>query len=116
MYQSISLKERPDIARIVKAVDPKYRKQKATLHRGATRVTPTGTSWSGGSISHYTHVTKHLATRHVPSPTAPREFGGGEPQPFEIPEGEAVVVTGTFCGKKAYAAVYINDGYEAGDD
>lgn len=106
---TINLRERPDIAKIIKRAFPKYRKQKATLIEHRAEVTPTGTYWDGGSVTHYVHVTQHGAVRRVPAPTAPPQFGGGEVKTFNIPHFDAVVSCGTFCGKPSYATVYLNN-------
>ena len=108
-YVTVKLKERPDIARIIRAALPKYRKHTATLYEHHTEVTPTGTYWDGGSVTTYYHVTQRGSVRHVPAPSAPPQFGGGEIKTFAIPHSDAVVSAGTFRGKPSFATVYLNN-------
>lgn len=113
MSNIVTLKERPDIQKIIRAVAPKYRKHKAVLDEHTKGVYPTGTYWDGGSVSSYFHVKVSKLGGYlvspVPAPTAPPQFGGGEPKPFAIPAGDAVVKLGTFRGKPSYATVYLNN-------
>ncbi len=67
-YVSVNLKERPDIARIIRAAIPNDRKHTATLYEHQTEVTPNGTYWDGGSVSFYVHITRTGGARPVPSP------------------------------------------------
>lgn len=115
-YETITLKEHPDIARLIRAAAPKYRKHKATVEY-VDHVTPYGTYWSGGSCNSYWHVRASTMGGYivgpVPGPTAPPQFGGGEAKRFDIPEGDAVIKLGTFCGRPATAHVYINNQEES---
>ena len=104
--ETITLKEYPEIKAVIQRVGS-YRKLKAFLSI-TDRVTPHGTYWDGGSRSCYFHIRKDGVVHVVPAPTAPPQFGGGEPQRFNIPAGDYVVCTGTFRGKTAFAHVYHN--------
>ena len=104
--ETITLKDNPIYLNAVRNV-ANYRKHKALLTI-TDRVTPTGTYWDGGSRSAYTHVTKNGAVRPLPTPVAPKQFGGSDPVTFNIPIGDYVIVTGTFCGKTATAHIYHN--------
>ena len=101
---SIKLKDYPEFRDVVRAVSPGYRKHGALLTHTDT-VTPNGTYWDGGTISHY-YCFDHGRVYPVPAPTAPPQFGGGKPEAFKIPPGAFVVSVGTFCGKPATAHIY----------
>lgn len=103
----VNLKEHPEILRAIRAADPTYRKQKATIVV-SPRVEIQGTYWDGGSRSTYSAV--DLTTgRMVPSPQYnPPQFGGPSEAPtVELPEGVVMVRTGIFCGRTAAASVYV---------
>jgi hypothetical protein len=105
--ETITLKDRPDLQKIVKMVDPKCRKAKAFLHR-RNEVALSGTYWDGGSRSSYYLV--NLATNEVTAAgrDAPVQFGGPRVDPVQkIEVGFAVVELGTFCGKPATPAIYL---------
>lgn len=108
MSQRIKLSESPEIARIVRAADPSYRKHEAAVYISDT-VRLSGTYWDGGSRSTYHAV--NLATRKVSAAPQydPPQFGGPPVDPVvPLPAGASIVRTGTFCGKPATAAVYLN--------
>lgn len=107
-HQIVDLKDHPELIRVIRAVDPKYRKHKAIVHVAA-KVALSGTYWDGGSRSSYAAV--NLTTLAVGSAGgyAPPQFGGPRTDPeVDLPEGAVIVRTGTFCGKQAAATVFIN--------
>lgn len=108
MTQIINLSEHPEVLRIIRAVDPKYRKHKAIIVVTET-VSISGTYWDGGSRSSYAAVNmKTLVVGNAPSYNPP-QFGGPQAAPrTKIPEGAAIVQVGVFCGKTATATVYIS--------
>ena len=75
--QTVTLKQHPEILRVIRAADPTYRKTKAFIYTRES-VTLHGTYWDGGSRSTYTAV--ELATgRNKGAPQyAPPQFGGPE--------------------------------------
>jgi hypothetical protein len=85
----------------IAALFPGYRKRKVVLKEG-TAVTLYGLNWDGGSRSEYTLV--DLNTRVVlpigDNMTAPWD-NKDEGRRVTINPGQAVVQTGTFCGKPA---------------
>jgi len=106
--ETVTLKQHPEILRVIRAAAPDYRKQQAYLIV-CERVTLSDTYWDGGSRSEYAAV--NLTTgRHAGAPQyAPPQFGGPRTAPeVDLPAGVAIVRTGTFCGKPATAAVYVN--------
>lgn len=105
---TVDLKTAPEIIRVIRAVDPSYRKHKAIL-RVCESVTLSGTYWDGGSRSSYAAVDL-LTGRNKGAPQYnPPQFGGPKTDPcVSIPEGVAIVQTGVFCGKTATAFVYLN--------
>jgi len=105
MSTIITLKEHPAIQNAVRVAAPKYRKHKAIVVQ-ADQYTNHGSYWDGGSYTSAWFVrASHSAP--VPGPTAPPQFGGGDPVTVDVPEGGYIVVHGTFCGKTATATVYI---------
>lgn len=108
MSKSIDVKSAPELLRVVRAVDPKYRKHKVILCV-YEQVTLSGTYWDGGSRSSYTAV--DIKTGRVgPAPQYnPPQFGGPVEAPrVDIPDGVAIVETGFFCGKPKTATVFVN--------
>lgn len=106
--KTIKLKEYPEILRIVRAADSSYKKHDAIVVT-TDSLELTGTYWDGGSRSSYTAV--DLATcRSKGAPQYdPPQFGGPRVAPtVVIPDGVAIVRTGTFCGRTAVAFVYVN--------
>lgn len=104
----VTLKTAPELARLIKAAAPDYRKREAVLMARDT-VTISGTYWDGGSRSTY-HAVDLATLRQLPAPQYnPPQFGGPATDPtVNIPEGAAIVCTGIFQGKPATARVYIN--------
>lgn len=105
--ETITLKDRPDLQKIVKMVDGKCRKAKAFLHR-RNEVTLSGTYWDSGSRSQYYLVNLNSGTVTPCASFAPVQFGGPrEDRVQKIEPGFAVVETGTFCGKPATPSIYL---------
>ena len=107
MFQKLSLKDHPEVRRVIQAAAPQYRKREVYFNVEET-VALTGTYWSEGS--HYSYHAIELTTgRTVAAPQFdPPQFGGPRVTPrVAIPEGIAIVRTGTFCGKPATASIYI---------
>jgi hypothetical protein len=106
--QTLLINQVPEIARLIRAVAPSYRKKSVRVSVRES-VTLHGTYWDGGSRSVYSAV--EIATgRHVSAPNyAPAAFGGPQSAPVvAIPEGVAIVETGVFMGKPSTACVYLN--------
>jgi hypothetical protein len=104
----ILLSQHPEIARVIRSVDPKYRKHKAII-AGAERVTLSGTYWDGGSRSSYTAVNLETGLSIDAPQYSPPQFGGPKVDPVvELPEGVVIVRTGIFCGKTETAKVFVN--------
>lgn len=106
--ETVTLREHPEITRVVRAADPGYRKHKA-FFKVAERLTLHGTYWSGGSRSTY-HAVRLTDGFSLGAPQYnPPGFGGpAKPPSVEVPVGVAIVETGFFCGKVATASVTIN--------
>jgi hypothetical protein len=107
-YLTVKLSESPEIARLIRAADPTYRKRDASI-RVTNSVCISGTYWDGGSRSSYHAV--NLSNRKVSSAPqyAPPQFGGpAADHTVTLPAGAAIVRTGVFCGKPATAAVFLN--------
>ena len=107
MYR-VTLRTAPEIARIIKAADPNYRKREASILARET-VAISATYWDEGSRSTY-HAVELATLRQLPAPHYnPPQFGGPATDPtVAIPEGVAIVCTGVFQGKTATARVYVN--------
>lgn len=104
----LKLKAHPELIRIIRAADPSYRKHDCILHPTET-VTLSGTYWSGGSRSTYTAVNIATGMSSGAPQYNPPQFGGPQSDPqVSVPEGIAIVKTGTFCGKTAAATIYLN--------
>ena len=103
-----ALKSAPELARVIRAADPTYRKREACLLVRET-VRLSGTYWDGGSRDTY-HAIDLRTLRALPAPQYnPPQFGGPATDPVvEVPEGVAIVKTGIFMGKVATATVYIH--------
>jgi hypothetical protein len=103
----VILKDRPDLQKIVKMVDYKFRKAKAYLHR-RNEVTLSGTYWDGGSRSKYYLVDLHGGAVSECAGVAPAQFGGPRVDPVQrVEPGFAVVEMGTFCGKPSTPSIYL---------
>lgn len=102
------LKDFPELLRIIHAVDPEYRKHNVIVNV-VERMALGGTYWSGGSRVAYTAVNLLTMQSSGAPQFSPPQFGGPATDPVvAVPEGVAIVSTGTFCGKKATASVYLN--------
>ena len=104
----IELKHHPELLRVIRAADGRYKKHKAFFSVSET-ATLGGTYWDGGSRSTYTAV-DILSGRSKGAPQyAPAASGGPRQAPtVSIPPGVAIVETGYSCGKVATASVTIN--------
>ena len=106
--QTVTLKDAPEIARLVKAAAPDYRKRQAFIFI-SDDVSLSNTYWDGGSRSTYTAVNLETLRASTAEQFAPPQFGGPRVAPkVKIPDGACIVETGTFCGKPATASVYLN--------
>jgi len=125
MYQSIELRQAPEVKRLVLAAFPSYRKLRASIAAfpGCVNI---NSYWDGGSRSEFalvelaTMVRKPLPTRTHPFfEVAARGMANQESEVLKVdhvgnvslkvlPEGFALVEAGTFCGKPATAHVYLN--------
>lgn len=104
----LTLKDHPELLKIIKAVAPDYRKHKCFLYI-AESIELQGTYWDGGSRSSYSAVNLKTFQSGNAQQYAPPQFGGPVDTPrCEIPENVAIVSTGTFCGKTATASITLN--------
>lgn len=107
-YQAVKLSDSPEIARLIRAVDPTYKKHNASVWVCDT-VTLSGTYWDGGSRNTYHAINIHTRKVGAAPQYNPPQFGGpSEDLTVLVPAGAAIVRTGIFCGKTATAAVYLN--------
>jgi len=108
MFLRLKLKDHQEIKRLILAADRSYKKHDASF-RSVESVTLSGTYWDGGSRSTY-HAVRLSDGYCLGAPQYnPPQFGGPQTDPHvEIPQGVAIVETGTFCGKTATACVYCN--------
>lgn len=104
MLNTITLKEHPELLRIVRKVSPKYRKHKAFLSE-ASSITNHGSYWDGGSRKSVWLVNSQGFVSAVPGPTAPSQFGGGGSITTPLPRGSYAVEVGVFRGKTATATI-----------
>jgi len=80
---------------------PSYRKRKVVLYEGNS-VSLTGLNWDGGSRSDYTLVDLNTrATVTIGDHMSPPWNNKDEGRKFDLKPGQAIVRTGTFCGKQA---------------
>ena len=100
MSKIITLKENPELLRVVRLAEPRYRKHKA-IYSEQKRFTVHGSYWSGGSKESSCIVTPTGKVQHIVMGTAPPHFGGAGPIIIDIPAGHYIVTTGIFCGKTA---------------
>lgn len=106
--QTIELAKYPDIARVIRAADPSYRKKNAFVSV-REKVSLDGTFWDGGSRSTYTAVNLATFASAGAPHYSPPQFGGPRVTPeVPVPEGFVIVETGIFCGKTATAHVSVN--------
>lgn len=126
--QTVELRSRPDISRIVRAAFPQYRKRSAFVSEFGDRGKTINSYWDGGSRDVYALV--NLSTMKTqPLPTASHPFfdvaragmTGGDSEFVHVdhagnitlkvlPPGFALVQGGTFMGKDATAHVYFPKG------
>lgn len=104
----INLASEPNFSKIIKRVEPGYKKREAAFSVRDT-ITLEGTYWDGGSRSTYTAINLQTLQTSAAEQFAPPQFGGPRHAPaVTIPDGVAIVETGIFCGKPATARVYVN--------
>jgi hypothetical protein len=104
----IELKTAPELLRVIRAVDPSYRKRNAVVHIAETCELH-GTYWDGGSRNSYTAVDLTTFRNRGAPQYDPPQFGGPRATPVvDIPPGVVIVCTGIFCGKKKAASVYVH--------
>ena len=124
----VNLKATPEVARIVKAAFPDYRKREAVVETFSEHGEQINSYWDEGSKSIFALV--DIATmqkKSLPTSTHPffdvigRGIGKGENAILSvdrvgnitlkrIPDGLALVEAGWFCGKPVTARVYVNAG------
>lgn len=99
----------PEIAAIVKATFPDYRKRKVRLYADDV-ITLHGLNWSGGSRAEYRACT--VQGRFVGSTERYAQMhpmnNVAEGATLPVPPGIAVVEGGTFCGKTATLRITVN--------
>ena len=108
MFQTIELKQHPEIRAVVQAAFPTYKKHKAYLSV-TTEVRLSGTYWDGGT--RHTYVAVNLATKRSQGAPQynPPQFGGPQTTPVvTLPEGVVIVEGGIFCGKPATAHLHVH--------
>jgi hypothetical protein len=124
MLQTINLKQHPEVAAIIKAAFPSYKKHNAFLREFCP--TNINSYWDGGSKDYFALVDLDTM-RAVPMPSsthpfyevASRGLANKETQVIEsdhvgnltlkvLPENYALVSCGTFCGKPATASIKVN--------
>ena len=104
----VVIKDNPELLRVIRAVDSVYRKPKCIVNV-ATDCTLQGTYCDGGSRSTYTAVNLSDMRSSGAPQYAPAQYGGPMNDPrVDIPVGVVIVRTGTFCGKKATATIYMH--------
>lgn len=87
MFNIVNLKDHPEVLRIIRFADPKYRKHKGIV-AVAKEVELDGTYWDGGSRSSYTAVNMETGVCKTAQGYAPPQFGGPRQAPrVAIPEG-----------------------------
>ena len=104
----VEVKQHPRLAAWIKRAMPSYRKHKVIVSR-VTSVTLDGGYWDDGSRSVWSQ--HGIDGNNLPAlryPTAPVQFGGGQPPQFTIPAGTIVADCGTFCGKQATLSLHGN--------
>lgn len=70
-------------------------------------VTLHGGYWDGGSRSEYWGMLKSGTRVTLNYPTAPPQFGGGQPPSVMPTDDMAIVQGGVFCGKESFLTVYV---------
>lgn len=109
MDRAIQLKDFPEVRRLIQAADPSYKRHTAMVFV-RDRITLNDTFWDSGT--RYTYTAVHILTKRAGGAPQydPPQFGGPREAPtVSIPEGVAIVKTGTFCGKTAEAYVYVQE-------
>jgi len=102
--------KKPEIAAIVRATFPSYRRKKVYL-RVVESVTFSDLNWSGGTRSEYRactldgQLTGSMDKYHTLAPWDPRQVEGAT---VPLPQGHVVVRGGHFCGKESLLALYVH--------
>jgi hypothetical protein len=105
--ETVTLKDRPDLLKIIKAVDPKFRKHRAFLHV-RNEVSMHGTFWDEGSRSSYFLVNTATGSVTAMPHHAPPQFGGPRETPtYKLAPGQAMVEMGVFCGRPTTPGIYL---------
>ena len=124
MYQSITLKQAPEVKRLIVAAFPSYRKLRGTV--ATFHAINVNSYWDGGSKDEYA-IVDIVSGQRVAVPTAGHPYfdtaargianiGNGAIEVDRVgnvvlkllPRGMALVRCGVFCGKPATACVYVN--------
>jgi len=109
MHTEITLQSAPEVARIVRAAFPNYRRHTAVILT-SEKCTLHNTFWDGGTRYEYVAVDLGTGTAKGAPHYNPPQFGGPRiPPVVDIPEGVVIVQGGTFCGKVARVHIYIRD-------
>lgn len=106
MFETVELKNFPELKKALKLADPSYTKRRAFVVTEES-ATLENTYWTEGSRSTY-HGIK-LATREVKAfpQYDPPNFGGPKTAPvIPLEPGYVIVETGFFCGKVSTATVH----------
>lgn len=125
MYQTVLLKQHPELRRVILAAFPNYRKLKASI--STFRPMSINSYWDGGSRDEYA-VVDIAARQSVAYPSAGHPYFDvagrgiadvedphiavdhvGNVTLKHLPLNYALVKAGTFCGKPSTACVYVND-------
>ncbi len=124
--QTITLKSTPDIKRVITAAFPGYKKQSAFVSAFTEHGVNINSYWDGGSRDVFAVVelatgrAKQMPTRSHPYfDIAAAGLLNADNGVLEVdhvgnvtlktlPEGYALIQSGTFCGKPATAHVYLN--------
>tara|TARA_R110000765_G_scaffold157600_1_gene260970 strand:- start:512 stop:877 length:366 start_codon:yes stop_codon:yes gene_type:complete len=109
MYESniLNRKDYPVLNAMLKRAIPGYKKHKI-IAITCSGFEPPRTTWGGGIRESYYAwmVTGDGGQGHVPAPSAPSQFGGGEVKTYSLEAGIIAISTGTFQGRTATAKVY----------
>ena len=125
---TVTLKDSPDVRRVVQVAFPAYKKHSAFLSAFGEHGKSINSYWDGGSRSVYVVVDMTTGKQH-PLPTSTHPYfdiaarglaNASDPHVTvdhvgnvtlkHLPEGFALVQGGTFCGKQATAHVFVPAG------
>lgn len=126
MMQTIELRTAPEVRRAIVAAFPAYRKHNAFLSVFPESGVQVNSFWDGGSKTYYAVIDlATLKTHSLPTSTHPhfdvanRGLVNAEDPDVRVdhvgnitlkhlPDGFALISSGTFCGKPATAHIYLN--------